>query len=224
MDWKELPKHEANGIIRLARVQGRTDLFGCPVRVMGFMQLEISECELHHDRVSGDHYDEGKHIATIWMSATQFAEMITTPNVGVGVPCTLRHYRDGEKLKECEPPPRQESEAARTRHSFREEVEQRLDAMRAAREEVAKVTESLSARKREAVLETIDRFMKLFTDSAPFMMERFEEHAEEVVGRAKGEISAFAEVVAQRTGIEALKAGACVPALESGGPRKREAL
>ena len=51
---------------------------------------------------------------------------------------------------------------------------------------------------------------KFTPESAPFVMERFEEHTAKTVQVAKAEVIAFVDGVARDTGLAALKAGLTV--------------
>jgi len=73
---------------------------------------------------------------------------------------------------------------------------------------------SLAKSRRMEIGGEIDRLLQLFTSSAPFFMERFEENAEKVVATAK----AWTDdpvLEARRVGISALQQGIEVPMLEA---------
>jgi len=192
------------------------NLHGSPIVPQHFMILEITEAQSYHG-LGDTRYHPGQIIAEIAMSEMQFAELITTPNSGVGTPCTLRYAREGATVKQYEEPPPQESEASRTRDEFRRRVEERMATMKSVKRRIDKLMEegSLAKKRREEIGGEIDMLLKLFTDSAPFFMERFEENAEKVVATAKAEITAHAELEAKRVGIAALKQGIEVPMLEA---------
>jgi hypothetical protein len=208
MKQTPLPHHESYGMVALSRVQGQMNLHGSPIRPGHFMMLRIHECSpSSHHNLGTDWRFEGACVAEIAMSEMQFAEMITTPNLGSGVPCTLRYARNGEGLHHYEEPPRQHTEASRTRDEFRSEVEERMATMKAVKRRIDTLMEegSLAKARRMEIGGEIDRLLQLFTSSAPFFMERFEENAEKVVTTAKAEITAHAEMVARHVGIAALK-------------------
>lgn len=212
---KDVPDHESYGLVQLSRCEGQVDLFGSPIRAHSFIALKISKGHLYHglgsDRETDDHL-----ITEVYMSEMQFAEAITTMNRGVGTPCTLRYVIEGDRLKELEFPPRQTSEASRTREEFRKEVEERMATMKSVKRRIDTLMAegSLAKSRRMEIGSEIDQLMNLFTDSAPFFMERFEENAEKVVATAKAEITAHADLTARNTGIAAIKAGD-VPLLDS---------
>ena len=211
-DYTEVPRHESYGLVRLSRTNGRMNLFGSPIVPNHFMTLVIEEGRQYHG-LGTDREMGGPTIVEIAMSEMQFAELITTPNSGCGTPCTLVYAREGETVKRFQQPPAQVSEASRTREEFRKRVSDRMADMEAAKDRIEKLMEegSLSSKRRKEISSEIESLMCLFTSSAPFFMERFEENAAKVVATAKAEISAHADLVSRQTGVGLLKS---VPALE----------
>lgn len=220
----EQADHESYGLVGISRVNGHFRLFGSPIEPMHAIVLRISRGECIHGLGSNRFFDRGQLIE-IAMSEVQFAEMITTPNRGSGVPCTITCIREDGKLRRLEDPPRQQSEASKTRDEFMEEVDKKIGAIKKAQADVDRLLESsgLSGKKRSEISDVLHGMFRLFTDSAPFMMKRFEENAERVIAHAKVEISAHAALVAQQTGVQVLKAASeDVPLLVDATVKKEE--
>ena len=222
--------HESYGIISLARIHGGggCDLFMSPVRPPGAMMITISTARRHHDSICGDLVMDDKILLELEMSETQFATAITTLNSGPGTPCTLKlRAEPGSKLMECEPPPPQMSEARGFREKFLRDIGAKRASLRAVRRRIGTLLERPkppNKAERDEVLHEIDQLIRLFEDSAPFVMERFEESTAATVAAAKGELAAFADNLVRSTGLAALKAGADVPELEetAGQPNSGE--
>jgi hypothetical protein len=205
---EELPPHESHGLIGISRCSGRVPLFGSPVAPYNFIELRIHEGIRYHG-LGHDRFHDGKMVCTLRMSETQFAQMITTPNQGVGVPCTLK-YRHTEGFKKLDDPPTEESEAGITRRQFKEDVADTLATMDDAR---ARVKESLdnakiSGKLRESLMGEIFEVFRVFDDYAPYAMKAFEENVQTAVATAKTEVVAFVGNVARETGLAALRDGA----------------
>jgi len=205
---EELPEHESHGLIGISRIQGRTPLFGSPVAPYNFIELRVHEGLRYHN-LGSDRFHDGKLVCTLRMSETQFAQMITTPNQGVGVPCTLQ-YRHTEGFKKLEDPPTEESEAGITRRQFQEDVEDTLATMDDARARVKKSLDEarISGKLRESLLSEIFEVFRVFDDYAPFAMKAFERNVQTAVASAKTEVAAFVSNVARETGLAALREGA----------------
>lgn len=223
MKFNDEPKHESHGMIGLSHVSwgGRgATLYGSPVKSWRTVRICIKEGRemSTKDGILGRFNHGGKIIAELEMSPTQFAEMLTTPGHGDGVPCTLRYFRDGKTLRKCGEPPAWESDAAHIRRKFGEAVAEQTENLHETRRRIDALLEegNVSKARREKIAAELQAFYRLLTDSAPFVMEQFEAHTAQTVQVAKAEISGFVEGMARETGIAALRQGVSVPALEGG--------
>jgi hypothetical protein len=215
---ERFPEHESYGLVTWSRVQGKARLFGSPIEPNHFISLRVSDGVRRHG-LGDSRYSDGKIQVEIQMSETQFAEFITTPNRGVGTPCTYRYKREGGQLKTCDPPPRQETEASATRRHFEEDVQETMASLKSTRRRIEKLIDEtrLGAKRKEEIRDEIHGLLRMFEDSAPFMMARFEENAQKVIGSAKAEITQHARLVAHEVGVETLRASVPnVPLLEGG--------
>ena len=94
-------EHPSYGILHISRTSGGTSairLFGSPLAThYGTIRLTISKGKwihgLNHDRYFG----MSKDFIEVEMSAAQFADAITSLNMGSGTPCTIR-YVGGERV------------------------------------------------------------------------------------------------------------------------------
>lgn len=202
----QVPPHEADALLRIARVQGSMNLFGSPIRPLHFITLEVNQAE-RHQGLGHTRYYPGKLVLEIAMSEVQFAEAITTLNSGVGTPCTLRYSRSGEELTRFEEPPAQESSASLTREEFHRDMKAKLGDLKRAQEKVSEmlVNAKVSDKRRAEIEDVLGKFMRLYEDSAPFMMKQFEANTEQSVAAAKAEIGAHADFVLRQAGINAFQ-------------------
>jgi predicted nucleic acid-binding Zn-ribbon protein len=141
------------------------------------------------------------------LSPAQFAELLTTLNVGGGVPGTLQSF-DGKQIEQLEVT---ESESKRVREHYekmlkvkRAEVKEEIKAIEAEMDE--KKTLTIDLKKRiKAVLESLTVQSE---GSMPFYIDQFQEATERVVVQAKAEVDAFVTHAIQQTGLEQLRAQA----------------
>jgi hypothetical protein len=189
--------HESYGLISFSRVQGSTHLFGSPVVPLNYIKLSISEGRRHHG-LGWSNYFDGKVETVVHMSETQFAEFITTPNRGCGVPCTFRYRRDG-KLRKCDGPPVQETEASVTQRHFKEDMQATMAAVETMQDEIDAILQGGKVPKKhqDAVRKVVWEITRTFNDSAPFTMEQFEKNVEKTIATARVEISAHARLTAE---------------------------
>ena len=205
---EEFPTHESHGMVGISRCSGRVPLHGSPVEPYNFIRLTVQE-GVHNHGLGRDHWYAGRMVLQLHMSETQFAQMVTTPNMGDGVPCTLT-YRHTEGFVKLDDPPAEESAAGITRRQFREDVEDTLATMDDARRRVEEQLDAakISGKLRESLRREIFEVFRVFDDYAPFAMKAFEENVQTAVAAAKTEVATYVSHVAQQTGLAALQAGA----------------
>jgi len=97
-------KHESYGLVGFSRTThggggDGANLFGCSIKHNHTIVLKIKratkERSLHDDRYYG-----GETLIEVEMSPNQFAEAITSMNIGDGMPCTIR-YVGRQRMAEC---------------------------------------------------------------------------------------------------------------------------
>lgn len=186
--------HPSYGMVRFSRRQGNPGrLFGSPVEDhQAYVTLVVARGE----SITSDHgytrYYGGLRgdLIEVDMSAAQFAELLTSMNVGSGVPCTVR-YHGGTKI---ENPPNVKVEIERVRDAFKERIEAINDQARKDAKEAAELLDkkaALTVAERKLLKEKLDRTFREVDSNTPYMLKLFEEAAEKVVTHAKAEIDAF---------------------------------
>src|SRR5271157_2643135 len=105
-------KHASYGMVGINRTSSSgTHLFGSIMNHHSFITLTIKHAAVRR-MLSGDWYSaESLPIVEIEMSHSQFAELITSPGMGDGVPCTIRGL-NGKLLKKCPAPEDMQSKYA----------------------------------------------------------------------------------------------------------------
>lgn len=83
--------HPSYGCIGISHVSGRGVLFGSEVTHQHFLSLTISEAERVVDEPR-EFVSSRRELVRVEMTQAQFAEMITSPNRGSGVPCTIYRF------------------------------------------------------------------------------------------------------------------------------------
>ena len=146
----------------------------------------------------------------VYLSKTQFAELLTSMNVGDGVPSTLVSF-NGEHFELPNLPSKAEQ--------FKSEIKKDLDDVLAdLKKSYALVKQSIDENKpmTKKGLREMEGLLKSFEDLAsshlPFVMDQFSKHMSKVVQEAKASVDAFVEKTYIDSGIEALKKN--VPQIE----------
>jgi hypothetical protein len=203
-DDKKVYEHESYGMISVSRMSGTRGfpLFGSSLENNPSMiQVVIAHGQRYHS-LGYDHYHGAKEIIRLWMTPAQYAEMISNPNCGTGVPCTIRHIEGVE----MDWPPEVPNEGKLVRDRFKLEVsELRQKAANGGQHLKAILsTAKISQKLKDEIQGTYEAATRFLWDAAPFLLESFQEAVEKSVVEAKQEIDAFLAHALQTTGAQAL--------------------
>ena len=210
-------EHPSYGMIGISRVFGNVNLFGSANKHQHFFSLTICKAHLEHE-LGKDWYFGGKDIIEVHLSPAQFVNTITTMNIGNGVPCTLS-YVDKEKIPVC---PEQSSEAKRTKVAFTESVNKIVDELDDTVNEIKDILlrrepyqqKALTKSDRTFISEKIDKLVRLFKHTAPFMLDQFERATTKMEAESKADIEAYAERLLIAMGLEAIEVNKDIKRLE----------
>jgi hypothetical protein len=202
MSDERIESHPSYGLARFSRVSGRTNLFGSEFEHQHFMSLTITRAERHRD-LSRDWYFGREELIEIDLSEAQFVEMITTPNIGQGVPVTLNHVM-GERMP---PVPRREETIKVHRAEMKEDARRCMTELNTGIAAFEKAIEAgtLSKGKLREILQHFISAERAVSDALPFVEKQFGEAMENTVARAKTEIDAYVSQMAMRIGVKALQ-------------------
>lgn len=201
-------EHESFALVRFNRVSGgRTRLFGSPTRKHGdTIVLTIRRAQEIHENGRSWFFGR-KQLIEVEMSAAQFAALITTMNMGYGVPCTLRYF-DGA---EVEPPPEnRDLEHERVAKSFANDGEyaQRINGhIDGAIFELEEALKRPSIRKVDVqnALSRVQSARREVQANLPFMLGQFREAVEKVKTTVMAEADAWLTSAVQRAGLASLR-------------------
>jgi hypothetical protein len=201
-DYRE--DHPAYGMIGASRVSATpgANLFGSDFRHGNYVVISIHRASLSRG-LSGDHHRaEGVDLIEVALSEAQWASFVSAMNVGHGVPCTIQ-VENGKWL------PQIERDGGDRRTQLNDEVRQTLaDAL----DELARLRDDAPSKKYR---DRVEQAMQQIRSNLPFVISRFDEHAETTVEKAKMEVNAYVTQSLQRAGMTAL-ASAQAPILLEG--------
>ena len=189
---REKDMNPAYGIMGFSRVSGGDpDLFGSSVKHGQKIVMTLKHGGVERN-LNRDWYFGKDTIAEGEMSYTQFAELISSMNVGPGVPVTIRYT---EKDGKTEPVNRvsvrelhlQEFEEANNEKS--ELINELIGKLK----DIFSEKRSLKAKEREDVLNALNKLYMEVNSNNTFMLKQFNEAMEKVSTEAKGEVEAFVE-------------------------------
>lgn len=195
-------RHPAYALVAASHASGRARLFGTEWEHQHFVTVRVSGARLHRG-LSSDRPHPTEEYIEVAMSEAQWATFISTPNSGVGVPCTLLR-RNGEMVSRL-PKPKPKTE------QFAGEMQQRLGAaLKAASDLRARLATGKSGK---AALDLLDAIERELLNNTKFVAEQFGEYMEATVERAKVEVSTYVTRAAQQAGLQALRDGGSLDTL-----------
>jgi len=193
--------HESYGQIRFSRVSGRSRFYGSELEQDHFITLEITKSEIDRG-LSQEHHFAGDVITQLRMTAGQFSELITSMNMGSGVPCTLERYNG----KITQPLPEIENRKEFVHRKFDERMKEfakeMVDRQERARELIAK--KSLNKADKEELNWLLTRLTQEVSSNIPFFGKCFQENVDEIVHEAKLEIENAIQHKVSTLGLKAL--------------------
>ena len=143
MSSYESESHESYGMVQFNRVSSNPPqkFFGSSVRAGYYIELSIHKGE---KVTSHDHFRNifaKGEIINVRLSPNQFSELLTTMNIGSGVPCTLQRIQ-GEVMPEL---PKEDNIRQIHKDDFRREIKKATNEVKEAIKEVAEVAEVAKA-------------------------------------------------------------------------------
>lgn len=205
-DDQEVDTHESYGMVAMNRVTGtRRNLFGSHLKEHSSTIRIVVRRGQRVFNNGEDYYmsSDRRPIVELELSAAQFSELITSMNVGDGVPCTLLSV-NGELVAS---PPVAKTQAERVRSKFREKMESIGESLRENLSEI----DSILAKKivnsgdKKKIRNIFSSFMTEIQSNIPFVLEQFEESAEKIVTHSKQEVDAFVRQIFIAAGIKSVK-------------------
>lgn len=190
--------HPSYATVAVHRVTGRTELFDSALEHQHYITLSVRKAEKFtdgsHDFImSRDEYIE------VAMSETQFARMITSLNMGSGVPCTLQHF-DGKQVEQ----PLKEDMLNTHRDMVEDKLKGIMDRQDALGSKVRKWRDTKhrpTLKELDDLAESLECASQHFESNMRYYARCFEEHMEKVVAEAKTDVEAHALATTGRLGI-----------------------
>lgn len=201
---EERETHPSWILVSASRVSGHRTLFQSDVDHQHFVRVTVRRAtrtrDLHRDWVSGA---ASADLIEFDMSMAQWAEFLTTMNVGQGVPATLNWF-NGETVEQEEAPERRIDLTAKEVRSKTSTV---LDPVNKAMVKVEEVLDANGGKRalRDA-LDSLKHAIGNLPANMAFAAKSLDEHAEKTVAQAKAEIDAMGIALERRAELAAAEA------------------
>jgi hypothetical protein len=191
-------EHPAWGMIGASRVstgpQGAV-LFDSDIRHNHTVVVRISTAARRRD-LNRDWRHAKQQFVEVEMSEAQWASFVSSMNVGDGVPCTIRRREDDWEVPGVPYEPR-------LRESM---IEVQMAAIKAA-EAVAEAFKAYQEHKTAANLRTLGYVIQNMPSNMSYAATSLNEHAENVVQRARADIEAMVVTKAAQLGLDPAELG-----------------
>jgi len=204
-DDKKTYEHESFAMLGLTRssCSFSQNLFGSSVQHSHTIKLKIAPAKIDRMLNRDWFHTNTKPYIEVEMSYSQFAEAITSMNVGDGVPVTLRRL-DGRMIEDC---PQFDK-----RQEFEKEFEKEMQKIGKSLRVLTEQAETLLSEKKpptkadkEAILKGIKALRQEIESNVPFIQSSFNEQMDKTVLEAKGEFEGFVMHKVISTGLEGLQ-------------------
>ena len=193
-------KIDCKGLIQINRTYGgRNILFGSNIPHDTCMKLTISQAYIDRNFNENHYYPKNKLIE-IELSPSQYAEMITNLNHGVGVPCTITRFMEERVPNDL----KLNDELNLVKTEYAKAVDKIMDEIRNTIYEIPD-DKSMSPKKIRDLKHDLANMLYRLTQEAPFMKERFDETLDKIFVEAKASIDDTINLTLSNIGLNTIK-------------------
>jgi len=201
----ETTSHPSYGMLSFSRrTGGKNHLFGSSIEHRDTIVMTLRHGEMSR-KLNSDWYYGNKRIAEVEMSYAQFAEAITSMNMGSGVPVTVRWTEKDGSVPECD--------FINKRIQFQDEFSKQMNEVNQNMNRLVKEVSTMFSDKkninqtdRKNILSSLLQIQTEVSSNTKYAYKCFNEQLDKTVTEAKGEIEAFCQnkinSIAQRALVE----------------------
>lgn len=206
MKENERIAHPSFGLVSFSRtsIGGKgVELFGSSIVHNETIRLQIKPATIKRSLNRDWYGQEGKPFVEVEMSYAQFAEAITSMNMGSGVPVTVR-YLNGEEI----PEPTLENKRIQFENEVKEKMKnlnERMNDLTVQAKDILENKKTVSKGDRETILHELAMVQQEIHANMPFIMKMFNEQMDKSVSEAKAEVEAFTQNKLLSLGVEKLE-------------------
>ena len=185
-------KHPSFGMLSFNRTHGgHSNLFGSSIQHNDTIHMVLKEGVVIRG-LNDDRYVGEDEILEVEMSQSQFAELITSMNVGTGIPCTIKYLRGKGRINEAD----FINKRQQITNEFKEFMNERMSDAKEFYDEVKALfttKKSIGKGDREMILSRLANVTQGIESSSKFIFDQFQNQIDKTITEAKGEIEAFAQ-------------------------------
>jgi len=182
---------------------GHNNLYGSAIRHQEYIALQIKRSVKHISPYSEYYYAYSAPLIEVFMSQAQFAEAITTMNMGSGVPVTL-HSLKGEFFPKCP----EFNQAQKANNDLNQKMNEFADKIAHGQKRINEILGkkgAINKGERKEISNIYSMLMQDLRSNLPFLHECMTEAFDKTAMSAKADIEAFYVNAVNRLGLEALE-------------------
>jgi len=222
MDFDDKDTHPSYGVIGWSRQHtvGGGDgpnLFGSDLKHGNLISIHIGRASRTRD-LSKSWIFEDQRLIEVVMSASQFADFITTPNMGSGVPCTIKRTETEFTIDY----PSYETEADLHKREVKETLKSAKTIGRTLMDKMKTMKAGKTIKKGDftELMRGVEKMIQEVHDNVPFVENSFRKSMEKTIASGKAEIEAYIESRIRSAGLEHLGSDFQAPQLVDPKPTK----
>lgn len=196
--------HESYGLISASRFHAMPPqaMFGSALRHSTGVAIEIHHA-LKKRSLSNDWFHGRGCLIRIELSEAQFAQFLTTLNVGPGVPCTIKRL-NSEAVEDCP----EINERKRIEEEFKTKMEtvgKLLDKLTEQARVMKDKKGTINKGDAESFVKLAEHMRAEFTRNVAFVQSQFNEAMDGIVTEAKADVTGYMNQLVSQLGVEKLK-------------------
>lgn len=192
----------ANLYIGRSQCSGQKALFGSSIKHHDIITLKIFPAFIDRDLNMDRYFPEARPYIEIEMSQSQFAQAITSLNMGAGVPVTLRRLND-QYIEPCPFVDKREQFSNEFRNDMNE-LSKKLSETTKEVEELIENKKTLTKADKEKILSTLHAVTMQVSSNYPYMFSMFNEQMDKTVTEAKAEIESHLQARMEDMALKAM--------------------
>lgn len=197
--------HPSYALMSFSRItsSGEIPLFGSSIKHKETIRMRVTPACIERSLHTDWYFQNGREYIEVEMSYAQFAEAITSMNMGSGVPVTLKHLNQEEI-----PSPEFNNKRELYETELKDKMEKINTSIRKLTDESHDILtnkKSINKGDRQIILSQIDALSREIQNNIPFMMKTFNEQMDKTVHESKSEIEAFTQNKINQLGLSKLQ-------------------
>lgn len=199
-------EHPSFGLVQISRVTGKRPFFGASaVTTPEYFAIRIRYARRDlQDGVEWFFPARGERdIVEVALTPAQFVELVTSMNMGAGVPCTI-DYLDGKRVSF---PPRLKSVETHIRERFDAKIAASVRKAKEGRALIEGVLARVKMSKKaaEEIVSVYDAAVQFLESDASYVVQTFQEAAVDTLMKAKADADAWLVGAIHRAGLDVAK-------------------